>query len=90
VNDLADGRGKLTHTNGDVYEGEFRKGLSHGSGTYTDSNGNKYVGSWQNDEKFGEGTETNENGAVKCVYKTQYGNVSNGILTFKDGSTYEG
>jgi len=41
---LANGRGKLIHNDGDVYEGEWVNDKAEGRGVYLHSNGAKYDG----------------------------------------------
>lgn len=38
---------------GDVYEGEFHKGMQHGQGKYTWSNGESFEGQWIKGKKEG-------------------------------------
>jgi len=63
VNNLKEGKGKLTFANGNVYEGEFRDDMRHGKGTlyckeiYDDGEVYEeiYEGYWENDMKNGKG-----------------------------------
>lgn len=50
-----DGKGKLTYTNGDEYQGDFKNGKKDGYGCYTWSNLELYQGEWENNLKDGEG-----------------------------------
>jgi hypothetical protein len=50
----------ITFRNGDVYEGELRKGEIHGFGTYRWSDNRVYVGDWDHGVRTGYG---------KCYYK---------------------
>jgi hypothetical protein len=43
-NDKANGRGKLIHADGDVYDGEWRNDKAEGQGTYSHTNGAYYEG----------------------------------------------
>ena len=43
-NDLPNGQGTLTESNGEKYEGEWKDGLIHGQGTYNWLYVKKYVG----------------------------------------------
>ena len=51
---MANGKGRLIHADGDVYEGEWKndKGsisfycIAHGQGVYTHMDGARYSGSW--------------------------------------------
>ena len=41
---MVSGHGRLTFTNGDVYEGSFANNMIHGEGTYKFANGDTYQG----------------------------------------------
>lgn len=43
---MKNGKGKLTYSNGDHYEGEFKDNLPFGKGIYVFRNGDKYEGNW--------------------------------------------
>lgn len=43
------GRGRIKHTNGDIYQGEWKNGMPHGEGVYVDTQGSVYKGQWAND-----------------------------------------
>ena len=47
------GKGKLTLTDGAVFEGCFQEGRRTGTGKITYKNGNNYDGLWVNDEYSG-------------------------------------
>lgn len=49
------GKGTLTWTNGDSYEGSWLNGMIHGFGVYTWSDGGCYVGTWTRGLKDGKG-----------------------------------
>jgi len=49
------GFGRRTFAAGDVYEGNYRRGLKHGNGRYVSSDGNEYDGDWCDDKKHGFG-----------------------------------
>lgn len=55
------GKGKATYPNGDIYDGEFVKGLREGKGKYTYANGDEYDGEFK---------ENNKHGIGRIVYKT--------------------
>ena len=54
----ADGRGKLSFANGDVYEGEFKAGRMEGYGKMLYADGDSYEGDWKSDEHHGKGKYT--------------------------------
>ncbi|KAK8944466.1 hypothetical protein KSP39_PZI008057 [Platanthera zijinensis] len=78
------------YRNGDVYEGELRRGMLHGSGVYYYSRGGMYEGEW-NDSKFdGHGVETWADGSK---YKGQFKEgLSHGFGVYQDhaGVLYAG
>ena len=47
---MANGYGRLIHSDGDVYEGEWNNDKAEGKGTYYHSDGAKYIGSWLDDK----------------------------------------
>jgi len=44
MNDYVSGYGRLIHSNGDYYIGEFKKDQANGHGTYTHLSGTIYEG----------------------------------------------
>lgn len=60
--DLPNGRGKMTYTNKDVYEGQWKNGKKHGAGVktnFSDEVGcSTYAGNYCEDKPDGEGTYT--------------------------------
>jgi hypothetical protein len=51
----ANGKGKLTGVNGDVYEGEFKNDERNGKGVYKYSNGGVFEGEWKDGHRQGKG-----------------------------------
>ena len=43
-NGLFNGKGRMTHTNGDIYQGEWQSGKANGHGVFVDTNGSMYIG----------------------------------------------
>ena len=43
---MANRQGRLIHSDGDVYEGEWRDDKAEGKGTYLHMDGSTYVGDW--------------------------------------------
>ena len=42
--DKATGKGRMTHANGDIYDGEWKEDKANGFGTFVDSNNAMYEG----------------------------------------------
>ena len=62
--DMANGKGRLIHSEGDIYEGisedplvsgDWKDDMASGHGRYVDVSGMIYVGEWQNDKQHGQG-----------------------------------
>jgi len=47
---MANGKGRLIHTDGDVYEGDWLNDKAHGHGTYYHKEGPSYTGNWFEDK----------------------------------------
>jgi hypothetical protein len=47
---MANGRGRLIHSDGDSYEGEWVDDKAQGKGTYIHVNGARYEGNWKDDK----------------------------------------
>ena len=47
----------MTHSNGDVYQGEWKDGMACGQGVFIDTKGSMYDGEWLDDAYHGKGTE---------------------------------
>ena len=54
---MANGRGRLIHADGDVYEGDWLNDKAHGKGIYVHRDGASYTGEWFEDKQHGYGTE---------------------------------
>lgn len=91
LNSQRHGKGKMTYSDGSVYDGPFLYGKKSGAnGTITYINGDKYVGQWSNDYPNGKG---------KYFFKTRErfeGNFVNGefdgegTMYYADGAYYTG
>ena len=84
------GTGKVTWTNGDVFDGTMVKGQRHGKGSFVWANGQRYSGDWVNDRAVGQASVQFSNG-------NQYeGRVDNAIplgqgrMRYASGDTYSG
>ena len=54
-NKIRNGKGTITNTNGDKYEGSFKDDLFRGKGIYTWADGTKYEGDFKNNQLNGYG-----------------------------------
>jgi hypothetical protein len=43
-NGVFHGVGRMTHANGDIYQGEWQNGKAHGNGVFCDNKGSLYEG----------------------------------------------
>eukprot|EP00828_Plagiopyla_frontata_P027067 TRINITY_DN35247_c0_g1_i1.p2 TRINITY_DN35247_c0_g1~~TRINITY_DN35247_c0_g1_i1.p2 ORF type:complete len:149 (-),score=26.21 TRINITY_DN35247_c0_g1_i1:145-591(-) len=75
------GKGRLIHSNGDIYIGQWENDKSNGKGTYIKFDGTKYEGDWVDDQLEGFGIEIWPNGGMKENIKMGKNQVK--------GSTYE-
>ena len=67
--DKANGRGRMTHTNGDVYDGYWKDDKANGFGVFVETNNAKYEGYWLDDMQHGEGIETwGDPGSSQAAY----------------------
>ena len=49
MNGLFEGKGRLQHANGDIYQGEWKGGKANGFGVFADTQGNLYRGQFKDD-----------------------------------------
>ena len=62
---MVSGKGKMTYENGDVYEGDFKRNISHGFGKFVSKIGNyEYMGEWTDGYFNGKGTYINNDGVI--------------------------
>ncbi|KAG0460390.1 hypothetical protein HPP92_020285 [Vanilla planifolia] len=88
--DRRTGCGVQLYSNGDVYEGELRRGRCHGGGVYYYYKSGKYEGDWVDAKYDGYGVETWTKGSR---YKGQYRKgLRNGfgVYRFYTGDVYAG
>jgi len=52
------GRGRMTQTNGDVYQGEWKNNMANGNGCIVNTAGGTSDGEWSDDLQHGYGKET--------------------------------
>lgn len=60
----------MTHSNGDIYQGEWQRGKACGKGIFLDKQGCMYEGEWLNDQYHGTGIEQWD--FNKIVYKGEF------------------
>ena len=83
-------KGKVTLSDGTVYEGEYRNGKRHGQGKMTFPSGNTYEGEWKDGKYYGQGIFTFK-GEGKYVGEWKDSKRhGQGTFTFKDGGKYIG
>ena len=80
----------MTHTNGDIYQGEWNAGKACGNGVFIDQQGSMYDGEWANDAYHGKGTEQwNYNQIVYTGDFVDGQKTGKGRFSF-DGNMYQG
>ena len=47
---MAQGKGRLIHSDGDIYDGNWFEDKAHGYGVYSHADGARYEGSWKEDK----------------------------------------
>ena len=83
-------RGKMTNSDGDIYEGEYLNNKAHGYGVYISLDGAKYQGNWKEDKQDGKGKEIFPDGICYEGDYKQGKKSGHGKFKWADGSTYEG
>jgi serine/threonine protein kinase len=91
----ANGFGKWTSDDGDLYAGEFKDDEFHGNGTFYDLandevQGRVYAGEWENDQKNGQGTMTWPDGREYVGEWEDNSRTGHGTFTWPDGDKYAG
>eukprot|EP00051_Salpingoeca_urceolata_P002118 m.47383 g.47383 ORF g.47383 m.47383 type:complete len:224 (-) comp11915_c0_seq2:84-755(-) len=84
------GKGLATLPNGDVYDGEYDRGVRHGQGTYKFKNGARYVGSYAAGKKAGQGVFYYPDGSIYDGAWVDDQRCGHGKYTYPNGDTYEG
>ena len=56
-------KGKLIHSDGDIYIGEWYNGKSNSKGKYVHNDGTIYQGDWKDDKQNGKGKEIHLDGS---------------------------
>lgn len=89
-NQVRNGYGRKTYSNGTVYEGEFQEGVADGRGTFYYTNGSVYQGEVKMGSPHGTGRITYASGTV---YEGAFQNGEpngRGRFIYKDGAVYQG
>ncbi len=85
-----DGRGTFQYDNGNVYRGDFVKGIPQGKGTLQLSSGASYTGDWAAGVRQGIGIFTMSNGNVYtgAFRRNRFEGI--GTMTYRNGDKYAG
>lgn len=89
INGYLSGYGKISFTNGDVYEGEFKDDKMNGQGRYTWHNGDIYEGEWKDGKMNGYGKYIFANGDVYEGERKDGKRNGQGRYTWANGDIYE-
>ena len=84
------GQGRVEHTNGDVYEGEWKNGKRCGKGKYIYAQGDLYEGEWQDNQRHGRGKMVYANGIIYEGEWKEGRYDGNGKFTAPDGAVMQG
>ena len=87
---MACGYGRLIHSDGDVYEGEWLNDKAHSRGKYLHRDGASYEGEWFEDKQHGMGLER---WTDRAKYEGEYNmgmKHGKGLFIWGDGSSYSG
>lgn len=83
------GRGSFTWTNGDIYSGNWRRGMRYGTGIMTDAT-STYTGNWRRDVRHGLGTRVcTQTGVYEGEWKKDRRH-NQGTQTYVNGVQYVG
>lgn len=86
---LQHGTGRMTYKNGDIYLGQWKRGLRSGIGTLSALDWT-YTGHWSRDMRSGNGRFVSEVSGIYEGYWKRDLRHNQGIQTYKDGVTYVG
>lgn len=89
-NDLLNGKGKKTYSDGTVYDGDWKDGKRHGKGIMTYVGGDHYAGEFKDGKPCGKGTATFQNGSVYHGDWTNGYVHGRGTTTYSNGNKYNG
>ncbi len=89
-NNVPNGEGILSYSDGAKYSGSFRNGSRHGIGTIKWNNGDKFIGAWINDKREGFGIYYWNNGDKYLGEYAGGEKNGNGKIYWKNGEIYSG
>ncbi|CDW85222.1 UNKNOWN [Stylonychia lemnae] len=90
-NDLRCIRGYERHSNGNIYQGEFREGKANGHGIQTWANGEKYDGQWEMGARSGNGIWSGMENSNTYIGKWNRNKAEGyGTYTWPNGDRYDG
>lgn len=84
------GKGKVSWTNGDRYEGEIQSSKRHGHGVLVWADGNRYDGQWEHDETAGVAAISYANGSRYEGHTLKGVPKGIGKITYASGDSYSG
>ena len=95
VGDERSGRGKMTYTNRDVYDGYWENDVRSERGVMKYANRDVYMGLWENDVRSGQGTMKygKRNNEYRKKYEGTWKNDKpdgEGTMTYANGNVYVG
>jgi hypothetical protein len=85
-----EGPGKMTYSNGDIYDGNWHNDRRHGPGKMTYSAGGSYVGGFKEGKMSGTGKMEYANGELYYGDFKDSKREGSGIHTWPNGSAYKG
>jgi hypothetical protein len=85
----AQGLGKMSYINGDVYVGQWNRTLREGRGKLRDHSGWMFEGAWNRDQRNGAGVHTDTDGGV-LVGRWEQDMIKEGKMSWANGDEYDG
>ena len=86
-----EGLGKSVNSEGNIYFGQFKKGIANGFGRYITKTGNKFEGEWVDNKLNGFGLITMKKGEQYYIGDLKKGNFWGiGVFNTKNNLKYEG
>ncbi|KAM3134277.1 hypothetical protein pb186bvf_013562 [Paramecium bursaria] len=88
VNNMQQGQGQETYSDGTVYLGQFYNGLKHGLGVLTFNNGEKYTGKFYEDQFDGYGEYEWEDGKIYYGTQSIFNQGQLSLIVWPDGKEF--